>query len=151
MRTTTYHRARWACIAAIIFAPLFLATTCPNQRPLDPAGAYQGDRLLWEIDGVIVNVRDVFKDVIALADRNPAAVAANPRLAEGVAKIRAELTPPALPSETLVKLYAVRDAYNLAKTATNAEAVRSELVTARTVLQTARNLLPLFVQPSTTP
>lgn len=134
-------------VFALVLVALSLSLSgCPSlTRELDPGGPYAGDRLLYQFDGVITEAFDVFTDVVGLADRNPAVVAAHPDLAAKVAAIRAEITPPALPDETLVKLYAARDAYVIAKTAANAQALETNIATARTLLETARSVLPLFV------
>lgn len=135
--------ARWFVFLAVLAcAPLFVASTC--NRELDPAGPYAGDTLLFELDGVIDQTTETFDEVIAWADRNAEYVASKPDVAEKVAKIRAELDGVALPHETLTRLHLTRDAYLAAKTATNREAARSAIVTARTALETARQLLTLL-------
>lgn len=137
---------RLAPLFLLAALPLFVASTC-SQRQLDPAGPYAGDTLLATFDQVLIQTTAVFDDVIALADRNPAVVAANPKLAEGVAKIRAELDGVPHPNETLTRMFAARDAYKAARNSITGEALTKEIATARTVLETARTLLPLFVEP----
>lgn len=127
---------------------LLLQSGCINRGQLDPAGPYQGDTLLVQVDEVIVQTTAVFDDIIALADRNALAVAANPRLAEAVAKIRAELDGDPQPQETLTRLFLARDAYEAAKSLSSGESLRGEIAVARTALETARALLPLFVPAS---
>ena len=133
----------------LALAPLFTGSTC--SRDLDPLGPYAGDRLLWEIDGVIDETTQAFDAVIAWADRNPEYLAENASIAEKVAKIRAELDGVPAPDETLTRLHRVRDAYVAARSSTNTEAVRSEIAAARTALATARNLLSLFANPAPNP
>lgn len=131
----------------LLLSPLFLATTC-NQGQLDPAGPYGGDKLLYDFDGVIVETTKTFQEVVALADRNAVFVANRPDLAEKVAKIRAEIDGAPNPTETLVRLHTARDAYLAAKSATSEAALRKEIATARTLLATARAILPLFANPN---
>lgn len=130
----------------LALVPLFTGSTC--SRDLDPLGPYAGDRLLWELDGVIDETTQAFDAVIAWAERNPEYLAENASVAAKVAAIRAELDGVPAPDETLTRLHRVRDAYRAAKTAANTEAVRSEIVAARTALSTARNILTLFANPA---
>lgn len=126
---------------AILALPLALILAgCPStSRTLDPAGPYAGDRLLYELDGVIVEATQTFSDVIAWADRNAAYVAAHDNIAEQVAKVRAELDGVPHPTETLTRLHTLRDAYKASK-ATPTE-VNDAMATARVFLETARLLL----------
>lgn len=131
----------------VLLTPFFMASQCTSQRTLDPEGAYAGDRLLFEFDGVIVETTKTFQEVVALADRNAAFVASKPDLAEKVAKIRAEVDGVPVATETLVRLHTARDAYLAARDTVSAGNLRREIATAQTLLETARAVLPLFVQP----
>lgn len=136
-------RNRLAPLFLLFTASLFMAASC-GQGQLDPSGPYAGDKLLYDFDGVIVEATKTFQEVSALADRNAVFVANRPDLAANVAKIKAEIDGVPQPSETLVRLHLARDAYLAAKSATNTEALRKEIATARTLLETARAILPLF-------
>ena len=126
-------------VAMLLLAtPLFLQSGCVGDRELDPAGPYEGDRVLWELDGLIEETERIFDTVIALADRNPVAMQQNPQLRERVDRIRAELDGIPRPEETLVKLFAVRDAYRAARgSAAVQEDARQAIRTARTAHSTA--------------
>lgn len=126
----------------VLASPFYMATTC-SQQELAP-GPYQGDTLLARFDEMLINVNDTFETVIGVADRNPAAVAANPELAEKVAKLRAEFNGVPEPGEVIPALIQARNAYVVAKTAVNGQALEGQLSTARTALETARALIPLF-------
>lgn len=139
----TVLTASWLALCAM----LFMGTTCVSNRPLDPAGPYNGDTLLARYDEVLLQVEAAIDDVIAFADRNPQAVATKPGLAEAVAKIRAEVDGVANDNETLTRLLLARNAYLAAKTAANGEALEGAMRNARTLLETARSLLPLIVAP----
>lgn len=132
--------------------PLFIAAACaPNgeeKAELSPTGAYGGDGLLYAFDGLIEQVTATFDDVTALAERNPVAVQQNPQLAEAVEKIRRETDGVPNDSETLTRLFKARDAYVAARTLTNREDLEQNMKNARTALETARALLPLFVSSS---
>lgn len=123
----------------VLLLPLFVASSCPNGRQLDPAGVYAGDKLLFDLDGVIVETTRAVDDVIAWADRNPQYVAAHANVAAAVAKIRAEVDGVPVATETLTRLHSIRDAYKAAR-ATPTE-VNDVMATARVFLETARQLL----------
>jgi len=137
-------KTRTFAFLAVLLAPLFFAACSQvSQRTLDPIGAYQGDRILFELDGVIAETAAVFDQVIAWADRNAAYVSAHDNISKQVAKIRAEMDGRPQPGETLTRLFAVRDAYRLSsgRDQAHADAVRREIALARTAIDTARLLL----------
>lgn len=151
------HRAPVASLCAVVALMLVVGYTtflslagCAgafDPRPLDPEGPYQGDTLLARYDEVIIQTSETFDLITDLADRNPAAVAANPDLAEAVEKIRAEQDGVPNPSETLTRLFLARDAYEEAKNADTGAELDRNITRARTLLETARGLIPLFIQP----
>lgn len=128
-------------LLAVLLAPLFVAATCSPQHPLDPVGPYQGDTVLYDLDGAIEETTAVFDMVVAWAERNAAYVAAHDNIAQQVARIRAELDGSPQPQETLTRLFAARDAYVAARTAAHTEAARKEIALARTAIDAARILL----------
>lgn len=132
-----------SALVLLALASLFMAASC-GHRELSPTGPYAGDTLLYDYDGLIEEYTEVCKEVVALADRNAVLVASRPDLAERVAKVRAEIDGISHPNETLTRLHLTRDAYLRAKTLTNTEALRQEIATARTLLEAARAILPLF-------
>lgn len=115
--------------------------TASKSRSLDPAGAYASDTLLYDLDGLTLQIAKTCDDVAAWAARNPAFVSAHADAQKIVARCAAEVDAINDPSETLRRLFAVREAYVLAKSAPNAEAVRREIGLAKTFLATARGLL----------
>lgn len=133
-------------VLALIQAPAVLFQQGCANRTLDPSGVYAGDKLLFEFDGVIVETTKTFQEVVGLADRNAVFVQERPDLAAEVMKIRSEIDGVPVETETLVRMHRARDAYLVAKGAASEAALRKEIATARTLLETARALLPLFVQ-----
>lgn len=140
--------AAFALVVAIVLfstVGLWLALTgCAtgNQaRPLDPSGAYAGDTLLHDVDGIMLEVEKTCDEVAAWAARNPEYVAAHRDAQKIVARCAAEVDAVAGDGEVLRTLLAVREAYVVAKTSANAEAVRREISVARSFLAVARGLV----------
>lgn len=135
---------RNSLLAVFAFA-LLASTGCQNTRQLAPDGPYQGDALLARYDEVLLQIEATFDDLIALADRNPQAVAENESLQEAVAKVRAELDGIPDDNELLTRLIRTRNAYVSAKSLVTGQALENQLTGARTALETTRALLPMFI------
>jgi hypothetical protein len=127
-------------LALLLGTPTFLGTSC--NRALDPAGAYDGDKLLFAADGVIVDVNRICNDVQGLAARNPS-VAAQPRYATLLALVGkqrdgvVERTPSGAidSSEVLALLISARDGYRVTKSASALETLNDKLNLARSFLK----------------
>lgn len=157
---TIFHRPS-SFLATILFGVivgLFAFTGCQSNRDLDPTGPYASDGFLWAMDGLILDIGNVIKEVEGLAARNPAVLAANPSLAESVAKIHRqrdgviERNPDGsiASHETYAMLVAARDAYKDVRDQARAQELQERAKVARLFLEQARALIPLFfAQPST--
>jgi hypothetical protein len=66
---------------------IFLAG-CVTDRALDPAGAYGGDLALYNFDGVLLDFAEITENLLAVADRNPVAVAESENISKFVNEIR---------------------------------------------------------------
>jgi len=136
----------------LLFAIAPFLPGCASQRPLDPAGPYQADALLFSADLVIGEIGDTIMLIEDVAARNPQ-VAAKPEVAEVLAKIHrvrdgvVDRKPNGLPEDYEVEaiLLMARDAYADAKTQANAEGVNKALQLGKALLVQARQLLPAFV------
>ncbi len=130
-------------LAVLLFAGLCISTApgCAGKRQLDPAGVYQGDNLLWEADGAILEVNKACDDIQALAVRNPGPFASNAKLKDLLAKVKKERDGTPRPDELLTQLFAARDAYKASKTAGNATVLQNSLSVARSFLDQARLLV----------
>lgn len=129
--------SRFPLFAVSLFAlcAVFL-TACPStQRTLDPAGPYAGDLFLYTVDGLIVDFDRTCDDVLALAERNPQALATQPALAAMVEKIRAERR------EWLRPVIIARDAYATARTPAAARDLAATVDALRLVLEQLRPFL----------
>jgi hypothetical protein len=69
-----------------LLALLLLMTACAK---LDPAGPYQGDRVLYNADNTIVTADSVFKSFMKWEYDNRAALAKYPDIRKAADKIRA--------------------------------------------------------------
>lgn len=90
-------------ITALIFLILFAG--CVTDRALDPAGAYGGDLALYNFDGVLLNFADITEQLLAVADRNPVAVAESETISKFVREIRENR------SDTIRRAKGARDLY----------------------------------------
>ena len=82
-----------------------LLAGCVTDRALDPAGAYGGDLALYNFDGVLLNFADITEQLLAVADRNPVAVAESETISKFVREIRKDR------SDTIRKAKGARDLY----------------------------------------
>lgn len=108
---------------------------CGTPRQLDPAGPYQGDVALWAADGIILDADALLGDIEALAERNPAVVAANPSLAEFVAKVRAGRT------KWIAEALAARDLYARTKAVGDLSTLQGKVDALRLLLTEAQRML----------
>lgn len=140
------------CFAAVVGIGLSM-TGCQSNRTLDPSGPYMGDHVLYQVDGLIIDINEGIKLVNEVAARNPG-VAARPEVAEVLAKVRrlqdgiverrADGTIESF--ESLALLIVARDAYAAVKSQATAQELMDRSTIARAILNEARALLPLFVQ-----
>lgn len=125
--------ARFNLIALVLLlSGGMIHTGCvsPNQRALDPAGAYSGDRVLYEFDGVILEVQRTIDDIINLAARNPGLI----KPAE-VARIKGKR------AEWLSGAIATRDLYERTKGTANPTSLEGKIQFMRSILDELRPLL----------
>lgn len=137
-------KKRIPLLAVLLCAGLCLTAVtpgCAGNRQLDPAGSYQGDRLLWEADGAILEVSKTYDSIESLAARNPGPFTSNAKLRDLLAKVKKERDGTPRPDEILTQLFGARDAYKASKTAANASALQSSLIVARSFLDQARVLV----------
>lgn len=128
-------------LALMTFCLLSLSlyeTGCQNtNRTLDPTGVYAGDMVLWSADGVILDASRVFDEVSALATRNPAAVAAQPKLKALVDKLATQR------KTWLGNALKARDAYAASKSGVDLKTLEGQLTFLRNLLDEARGVLAI--------
>ena len=120
--------------------PLFVGG-CGSIGQLDPAGVYEGDRILSAAEKTANETVAVIEDVQAWAQRNAAYVESNPKVRAMVGKLTREIDGVAEPGEVLVELYRARDAYVIARDLASQNALDDRLAQARVLLEAARAFL----------
>jgi hypothetical protein len=133
------------CVAGVSAAMVLLGGC--QSRPLDPAGPYRGDAVLYHADGVIIQVAEVYQTFAGLAARNPGVVANSATIRGLVEWVERELDGEPRPDELLAQMIAARDAYAAAPTAENATKLQGALSKGRAMLEHVRTLLPALVAP----
>lgn len=121
-----------------------LATICIGAIPLaqtgcgtlDPAGAYKGDKTLYDADLTITTAYDTVHSVVLWEYQNRAAVATlSPAIRPAVDGIRKQAP------QAFAAVLAVRDAYAAASTATNATALGTALTSLQAIVTQAEGYL----------
>lgn len=127
----------------VICATILLSPGCANQK-LDPAGPYGGDFLLYQADGVIVDLDDVYDAVEGLAARNPVFFQTDEKAKSLLATIRKERDGVWSDDEIMARLFYAREVYKYTRDATSEKGLRGALQSGRALLDQARILIALF-------
>lgn len=111
---------------------------CATNRILDPNGAYNGDRILYDFDGILLNYSDITEKLLEVAARNPGAIAESESMSSFVAELKANR------KSVLSRAKAARSNYIVTRTAMGSltdvqaimefaiEAARTHLITLAT-------------------
>lgn len=114
----------------------FIFSGCVTQnRDLDPSGPYQGDKILYEADNLILQASDIFKDIEDLAQRNPGFVGTNDEFRDFVNNIRTDK------KQWLTEVLAARDLYALTKSQADLKTLEGKLLFLRQILIQANRYL----------
>lgn len=121
-------------VSLILFALLFSGCVT-QQRDLDPIGPYQGDKILFEADNLILQASDIFKDIENLAQRNPGFVGTNGDFRNFVNQLRFEK------KQWLTEALAARDLYAQTKSQVDLKSLEGKLAFLRQILIQANRYL----------
>lgn len=114
----------------VIIACLAAVSGCVT-RQLDPSGPYHGDLILYQVDGVIVDLDTAYDEFEALAARNPGFFGSNEKAAALLDRIKIERDGIWESNEVLASLFMARDAYVHARDGTSHSNLRLAIQAAR--------------------
>lgn len=116
---------------------------CQNQRELDPAGGYHGDRILYEADKAILEAAEVFGEIQQFAQRNAIYVQSKPELEAFIADLDTKS------DQWLRDALQARDAYKLARDGARLETLQERIAFLNTLMEQARAyILAQATQPT---
>lgn len=113
-----------------LIACLVASSGCVT-RQLDPSGPYHGDLILYQADGVIVDLDRAYDEFTALALRHPAFFTSNEKAASLFAQITVERDGIWESDEVLAALFMARDAYVHARDGASHANLRGAIQAAR--------------------
>lgn len=122
------------CLVAVV---TLLGSGCAStgQQQLDPTGIYQGDKVLYDADGAILEADRIFDEIEGVATRNAAYVSTHAGAAAFVAKIVSGR------AGWIRSAIAARDTYARTKSAADLSSLQGQVDFLRGLLEQARPML----------